>query len=95
MASEFEKILKKEKAIGVSSPRIHALLFIVFVASGVVLMVAGFLSAAGVKVLAVSGLCFAMAALAAASHMRAEQSKLNVELVKAIEELQTKFGKGN
>jgi hypothetical protein len=57
-------------------------------------MVVGFLSAAGVQVLAISGLCFAMAALAAASHMRAEQLKVNLELVKAIKELQARLGKG-
>jgi hypothetical protein len=92
MESEFQKTLRKEKAIAVSSPWILALLMIVFMILGVVLMVVGH-AAATAHVLAGGGVCIAVAAMALVAHARSVQAKLNLEIVKAISELRTQLGK--
>ena len=94
MNSEFEGVLKKEREALTSSPKIFLMVAVVFLLFGILLLALDVISPNASRVAALCGACFGIVALAFAAHLRSAQSKLNLEIVKAIRDLSAEPGKG-
>ncbi|MHC4398333.1 MAG: hypothetical protein ACYTG0_01495 [Planctomycetota bacterium] len=95
MSSEVEKVLKKEKGILGSSPTIHLVVAGACLLFGIVLFLMDIFCPVASRVGAGAGLCFGVSAIAFVNHLNSTQSKLNLEIVKAIRELQARCEKGD
>jgi hypothetical protein len=95
MSGELEKVLKKEKGILASNPVVHIMVAGVCLLFGIILLFVDITFPAASRVGAGCGMCFGITAFALISHLNSTQSKLNLEIVKAIRELQARMDKGN
>jgi hypothetical protein len=93
MSSELENVLKKEKGILSSSPRIHLVVAGVCLLFGIVLLFVDVSFPVGSRVGAGCGFCLGISAIAFVNHLNSIQSKLNLEIVKAIRELRARLEK--
>jgi len=94
MNSEIDKILGREKEIRRKSPWIHAAIAIVFLVLGMLFLLAALATPEVGGLGAACGACFGVAAIAFTSHLTVVQSKVNLELCKALQELKSRAGKG-
>ena len=94
MASELEKVLNQQETILKSGPWTTAAVAVVFLVSGVVslFLTAGF--PGNPLVAAAPGISFAIAAMAFVANRGAIQSKVNLEIVKALNDLKERSGEG-
>lgn len=93
MNTDIDKVLGRESEIRAKSPWIHAAVAIVFLVFGAVFLLASLASPEIGGLGGICGACFGVAALAFTSHLTAVQSKVNLDLCKAVRELKAKAGK--
>jgi membrane-bound ClpP family serine protease len=93
MASQLERTLKQEKAILKTSPWTRAIVALVFLVFGVLLLAVDVASPGTSRVGAAGGTCFAITAIAFVAYREAIQSKVNLEIAKAIQALRGETGK--
>ena len=94
MNTEFDKILGREKEIRAKSPWVHAAIAIVFLVLAILFLLAALATPEVGGLGAACGACFGIAAIAFTSHLTAAQSKINLDLCKAVQELKARAGKG-
>jgi hypothetical protein len=95
MSSELEKTLEQEKTIRASNPLIHLVVACVCLLLGIALFFLDIAYPAASRVGAAAGFCFGVSAIAFVNRLNSTQSKQNLEIVKAIRELQARLDKGN
>jgi hypothetical protein len=93
VGNELENVLKRERSILKSSPRMWSAVAVVFLALGLLPFFASLIPGHGLIDMSVVGQGFAMAAIACVARQRAILSKLNLEIVKAIKEIESRLGK--
>ncbi len=94
MNTDIDKVLGREKEIRAKSPWVHAAIAVVFLVMAVLFLLAALANPAIGGLGAACGACFGVAAIAFTSHLTAVQSKINLDLCKAVQELKAKAGRG-
>jgi len=94
MNTAIDKILGREKEIRAKSPWVHAAIAIVFLVLAILFLLAALATPDVSGLGAACGACFGVAAIAFTSHLTAVQSKVNLDLCKAVQELKARAGKG-
>ncbi len=88
MESEFERILKSEKTVSAASTRV---LLFVGLFGGVTMGLLGCVAEFAASVSGRGNLCLILAAFIFIGYHQIKQSKVNVELVKAIKEIRERL----
>lgn len=88
MESEFERILKSEKKVSAASTRV---LLFVGLFGGVTMWILGSVVEFAASVSGRGNLCLILAAFIFIGYYQIKQSKVNVELVKAIKEIRERL----
>jgi hypothetical protein len=91
MANELEKVVSREKAISSSSPWILATTAAVFTVFAIVALCAAVFVPNGGAAAAGCAACFGVASFAFAAQLRAVQSKVNLEIAKAVNEIRSRL----
>jgi len=90
MASEIEKLVSREKQISKSSPWILAMVAAVFLLFAIAGLLVAFAVPDSGKAAAGSAACFGIAAIAFVAQLRSVQSKINLEIAKAINDIRSR-----
>ncbi len=93
MNTDLDKILGREKEIRAKSPWVHAAIAVVFLVMAALFLLAAIATPEVGSLAAACGACFGVAAIAFTSHLTTVQSKVNLDLCKAIQEIKAKAAK--